>query len=558
MSEICKKCNEGFEVRVEDLEFLSKVSLTFDGKKFEVPMPSLCPDCRQQRRLCWHNERNLYKRNCDATGASLVSNISEDKPYKVYDKTYWFSDKWNTLDYGRDFDFSKSFAENFSDLQKVVPRFAIQQQLPMENSDYCNFASNCKNSYFLFDSDFCEDCLYSNVLKNSEDCCDCSFVSNSQLCYEVINCTDCYALKFSRNCHNCSNSVFLEGCVGCKNCAFSTNLHNKEYYYANKKYSKEEYEKKISELELGKSQNSFKYMKYCNDFLVTQPRRFMQGFQNENVVGDYIYNSKNAYKCYNVSECWDVAYCDLLFRAKNCMDVSSFGENIELIYECTTSGLNTQRSMFCFAPVVGSSDLMYCDTVYSSKNCFGCVSLNRNEYCILNKQYTKEDYEKTVAKIIEHMIKTGEWGEFLHSSLSPVAYNESVASDYFPLAKAEALEQGFSWKDKDNRDYQAATAVIPNNISDVNDEILSEILACVDCSKNYKITQLELDLYRRIDTPVPMKCPDCRHSYRLELSHPRHLWDRECEGCKELVATTFSPDGNEKIYCEECYMGVVD
>jgi hypothetical protein len=31
------------------------------------------------------------------------------------------------------------------------------------------------------------------------------------------------------------------------------------------------------------------------------------------------------------------------------------------------------------------------------------------QYCILNKQYTKEEYEELVPKIIEHMKKTGEW-----------------------------------------------------------------------------------------------------------------------------------------------------
>jgi len=31
------------------------------------------------------------------------------------------------------------------------------------------------------------------------------------------------------------------------------------------------------------------------------------------------------------------------------------------------------------------------------------------KYCILNKQYSKEEYEELVPKIIEHMQKTGEW-----------------------------------------------------------------------------------------------------------------------------------------------------
>ena len=50
--------------------------------------------------------------------------------------------------------------------------------------------------------------------------------------------------------------------------------------------------------------------------------------------------------------------------------------------------------------------------------------------------------------IKEHMIKTGEWGEFPPLALSPFAYNESVAHEYFPLAESEAKKRGLRWRDK--------------------------------------------------------------------------------------------------------------
>jgi Zn ribbon nucleic-acid-binding protein len=59
----------------------------------------LCPDCRQQRRLAFRNERNLYKRKCDATGKNIISIYSPDKNIKVYNQDFWWSDKWNTMDY---------------------------------------------------------------------------------------------------------------------------------------------------------------------------------------------------------------------------------------------------------------------------------------------------------------------------------------------------------------------------------------------------------------------------------------------------------------------------
>ena len=46
------------------------------------------------------------------------------------------------------------------------------------------------------------------------------------------------------------------------------------------------------------------------------------------------------------------------------------------------------------------------------------------------------------------MKKRGEWGEFFPGMVSPFAYNETVASEYYPLFKTEAEKQGFRWFDK--------------------------------------------------------------------------------------------------------------
>jgi hypothetical protein len=69
----CKQCNSTFEITDKDIEFYDKISPSFPSpdsiesglKKFSIPTPTLCPDCRQQRRLSFRNLRNLYKRKCD-------------------------------------------------------------------------------------------------------------------------------------------------------------------------------------------------------------------------------------------------------------------------------------------------------------------------------------------------------------------------------------------------------------------------------------------------------------------------------------------------------------
>ncbi|MBI4652913.1 hypothetical protein HY750_01535, partial [Candidatus Kuenenbacteria bacterium] len=108
----CQNCSREFQIESEDFEFYEKI---------KVPAPTFCPECRMQRRMIWRNERSLYKRKCDATGKDIISMFSSDKPMRVYERNYWWSDNWDPIEYGRDYDFSKLFFEQFKKLLEKVP-----------------------------------------------------------------------------------------------------------------------------------------------------------------------------------------------------------------------------------------------------------------------------------------------------------------------------------------------------------------------------------------------------------------------------------------------------
>jgi hypothetical protein len=66
---------------------------------------------------------------------------SPDKKHKVYSQEKWWSDSWNPMDYGRNFDFSKSFFEQFEELYIEVPLVSLTTDYTKdENSAYTNFA----------------------------------------------------------------------------------------------------------------------------------------------------------------------------------------------------------------------------------------------------------------------------------------------------------------------------------------------------------------------------------------------------------------------------------
>ena len=185
---------------------------------------------------------------------------------------------------------------------------------------------------------------------------------------------------------------------------------------------------------------------------------------------------------------------------------------------------------------------------------------NKN-YCILNKQYTKEEYEALVPKIIEKMRADGEWGEFFPVTMSPFAYNETVAQEYFPLSKEEVLARGWKWRDQSDEmpkvDRVSPAAQLPDSIDDIPDDILNWAIECDATKRPFKIIKQELEFYRQMRLPVPRLHPDERHRRRMALRNPRKLWKRECQKCGKDIETSYAPDRPEIVYCEECYLAEV-
>ncbi len=465
MKKSCKTCNKEFAISPEDQKFLENFTRTFANKKFPIPDPTHCPDCRAQRKQAYLNQLNLFKRKCSATEEDIISNYPPDSPYKVYKQEYWYSDALEATEYGMDADFDRPFFDQFNELNTKVPKFALfTDYLHDENSPYTNSAGKNKNCYMIFDSDENWNCYYSYGMNKSKDSLDCYRVQNLELCYEVVDSKDCFKCRYTYNSSNCHDSYFLNNCTGCRNCIYCSNLVNKEYHVFNEPVSKEEYEKIIADF--GKYDYLTDKLKKFQEFKLKFPQKYMRGVQNENVLGNHVVNSKNAYMCFDSMNMWDCRYCNQIFMsAKTCMDVHESGE-CELNYETANCAYNIYNCQFCFGCMNNCSDLLYCIDCISCKDCFGCIGLKRKKYCILNKQYSKEEYEKLVAKIIEHMKENKEWGEFPPIKYSPCGYNLSIAHQYTPLEKKEAVSRGYKWHDFDKKEYLSSTFEIPKDIND--------------------------------------------------------------------------------------------
>ncbi len=440
MSEtICKECGSSFSIEQEDILFYKTVN---------VPYPTLCPMCRLKRRMAFRNERNFYQRTCCLCGKNIISIYSLDKPFTVYCQDCWWSDKWDSMSYGQDFDFSKSFFEQYQKFQRAVPRLTLMNR-NAENSEYCNYAGYNKNCYLVFGGSwYNEDCLYGRRYGYSKSSIDCESLKQGELCYEVLWSSNMYECVFCFDSSTCSNCYFSTNLRGCSNCLFCSELRNKRYHVWNKPVSKAEFEDYVRKMrsfaEFSKMREQFfKMLEECI-------RPWANVVNCTDCIGDYLVNCKNIKYGYDAIDSEDGKYLVQCESIKDCMDCSSCGyDNPQLFYETVNTGNGGYHNRFCFS-CWNCSELSYCDTVMNSHDCFGCISLNQKQHCIFNKQYSKEKYEGLVLKIIEHMKKESpskggaerQWGEFFPIYFSPFAYNETIAQDHFPLTEKEAGENG--------------------------------------------------------------------------------------------------------------------
>lgn len=561
MEKKCGSCTANFEITIDDLAFYTKVSPVFRGTKELIPPPTRCPDCRMQRRLAFRNERSLHHRPCSKTGKSIVSMYPATVPFPVYDNDEWWKDSWSALDFGRAYESGNSFMAQFHALMNAVPKMARVQQGENLNSQYTNCTSHNKNCYLIFSSNLDEDCLYGTWVISSRSCMDCQQIVRCELCYECIDCIDCYQSSFLRDCSNCSTSMFLTSCSGCKDCFGCIGLRQKQYCIFNEQHTKDEYEAKLKQLNLGSLSSLSAARDVFRTMAMKTPIRFYEGLQNEDVSGNHITQSRNAFECFDVNSLEDCKWCTNAQFLKDSYDVCYYGASgaNELIYEGEGVGHGTNNVLFSKLVWGGSSNMYYCYECFASKNCFGCIGLKHAEYCILNKQCTKEEYETLISKIIERMRKDGEWGEFFPASLSPFGYNESVAHEYFPISQQEAKNTGWNWSDEVEKkeQYMGPIFEIQDDIKNVDDTILKAILLCNVTSRPYKIIPQELRLYREMGIPIPRICPDERHRARMAVRNPRKLWKRPCMKCAKEVETTYAPERSEIIYCDDCYLHTV-
>ncbi|MFA5773344.1 MAG: zinc-ribbon domain containing protein [Candidatus Paceibacterota bacterium] len=543
----CQKCKNRFIVDQNDHIFYDRM---------KVPVPEFCPTCRQQQQMLFRNFKTLYKRPSSKSNKMIISMYNPDVPFPVWDIAEWWADDWEAGEYAVPLDLTKSFIEQLGELENKVPHFAITN-VNSVNCEYSNFALRSKNCYLIFGCVEDENCDYGHIVWYSTDCVDNLYINKCELCYECIDCVNCNKLFYSQECESCADSIGLYDCRDCVNCIGCVGLRHKNNCIFNEQFTKEEYQKFLEKYPLNSEASILYFLGKREELRKKMPTRTVFGSHNNNVSGDHIYDAHNVQQSFDIKNGGEnSSYCYTVNNPIESRDVS-FTVDVEYGYQVLTGG--NSNNVIGIQLVVESNYMYYSNTCYNSKNCFGCFGLRNKEYHILNKPYPKDEYEKLVPQIIKNMKESGDWGNFFPIWMSPFGYNESIANEYMPLTKEEAIEQGFRWRDdiphtkgQENCNYED----LPKNPEMYNDDgLLDKILKCESCGNNYKFISREIAFYKRMKLPIPPKCFNCRHQARMDARNPRILNEVKCASCGNITQTTYPKEKHNqyKIYCEDCY-----
>lgn len=505
MENVCKISGEKFMVSEHEIELRKKFG-------FGESLPAISPRERFKQLGAFWPMWALHKRECDKTGKTIISIFDKDCKYPV-----WHRDEWvaHSDPPSRDFDFERPFFEQAYELFTASP-IPHNFQSNNINCEYTDDWYHSKNCYLCHSGQSNESCRYCYGCDQLKDVHYGVFSFTSELCLDIINCTSCFNGKFLLNCKNIYDSSFLYDCRDSSDCLFSFNLRNKKYCFANQQLTKEAFEKKKAEWDLT-SMDVYEHAKryFMQMMHETAWHRALQIDRCENSSGCYIRDSKDCENCYMLSNhenCSNVSFSGP--HAKTALDaLGTVGS--ELTFMCSLP-VYSYFARFCFS-VDHCRYVDYSAYLQNCQYCFGCCGLFGKKYCILNKPHTPEAYEKMVGRIIEHMKKTGEYGEFFPDYFPPNPYEESYSGFHFPKSDESPL-----------------------------------------LSRPFEVQKGDIEFAKKINGPLP-------NSYYIKRIQENFKWmpfsgelrDTHCAHCRSATQTNWPENFDARILCENCYLKLV-
>ena len=304
-------------------------------------------------------------------------------------------------------------AETFFQELKRLIKTEIKPPVHAVNCEDCEYADHVYQSKHLFKCFDCLKCstdLYVCDSLSTVNSMDCDYNGESELCYESVDAFKCFNSNYLENCAfvadswystQCRNGKYLFGCV---------NLRNKSYCIFNRQVNPEQYEQLIQKY---KTWPQEKVLAIVEDLKKRYPVTQTNEANNENTTyGNYMYYNKNCYLCFDSSNNSDSCYLYDTQTHKTCFDATYSSEN-ELCYQIVDSGRCFNANYVIYSG--NCQDGSYIINCFDVKNSLGAVSVDHAQYLLLNRQLTKEDYERESKIILDDIkVKNLQWHDIVY------------------------------------------------------------------------------------------------------------------------------------------------
>ena len=449
--------------------------------------------------LSLYNNKGIISRFPDT---DRVKNVIPNKKFE--------ENRDNLLELGINYNSETGFFHSFDSLFKNIDMFNSCQYWNNINSNFSESVLNGKNVYLTFAAiSDCENVCYSiSVKDNCSDVFNSLMIQpNSQDIYFATNVSSSYKVFYSRYIQNSNNIWFSTNLIGCQECIDCDNLENVSYHINNKQYPQEEYFIKKEEI-------------------LSDKYSFLDKYTSLKIWGNNI-GCGNIRKGDALFNCFDISDAKHSFNVKWGKNLIFTGwvQWVEDAYDICGGGSPTSHDIYGVAGVSG--DHVYCSSHIIGSNifysfylencsfCIGCVWLKNKQYCILNKQYTKEQWEILADKIFTQMESDWILWDFFPGNINPYYFNDTIAEMLWDFTKEEVESKWYMWRDEEIKvdipewvdiisteelnDYQWYS---PSGEWRINPEILKKVIKD-DKWDYYKVVQMEYDFLMKHSLPLP-------------------------------------------------------
>ena len=522
-----------------------------------VPPPVYSPTIRMKELAGWGAGIDLWWKPHHLTSKPILSGVHPDAPVPVMFDQEWFSKDWG-IEHSREADPSRQTFDIIGELFRAVPYPALSSH-GSTNVVGCGIVDSV-DCYMIFGTFRSRDAWYAVRNTDCERVMDNAFLLRCENTFASAKSVGCNTCIHVFECNNCLRSAFLFDCQNCEDCFCSSNLRRKQYVFMNEQLTKEEYQKRMTEVDLS-STREFETWKQEFSRLVSEKTIWPENFSVsvQDCIGEGMMDSLNA-SGFLMDKAKDIKDGWIIFDSEHLESVV-ISYNSQDCYN-TAVALSAHNIKFSFI-ADHSSDVEYCFNCRNVEHCFGCVGLNRKSYCIFNKQYTQEEFWSKLDEVKCAMLDRGEYGKFFPAALSALGVKYGFNYVVAPFSADELIKIG--GRDDDPiagmrfapYDVNAPTSNIddvPDRIADVGDEWIGKQFFDAEANRRFSVNAAELAYRKEHGYPFPRRHYTARLKDLVASCNGPLQEKAACAKCqKEIMTSQSTVYPKRMIYCKPCY-----